>query len=148
MVSDWTDHVWVEAYSEDQNRWLHCDNDVDTPLMYESGWGKKLTYIIGASYEGVVDVTRRYTRKWEEVLGRRTLCTEEWLTSYLSKVNHDLISAQPAASQAVIRARQAKEQQVRGRTRNLRALVLMFCLFLHRQPTPPRSWPRPTRIAS
>ena len=68
---DWTDHVWTEIYSKyrihftdrcshgfhihflrGQKRWLHadsCEDKLDTPHMYESGWGKKLSYIIGFS---------------------------------------------------------------------------------------------------
>lgn len=32
--------------------------------MYEQGWGKKLSYIIGATSDSVSDVTKRYTRKF------------------------------------------------------------------------------------
>jgi hypothetical protein len=32
--------------------------------MYEQGWGKKLNYAIGATYDYVADVTKRYTRKF------------------------------------------------------------------------------------
>lgn len=60
-VVDWTDHVWVEVYSEGQARWLHadsCECALDAPLMYESGWGKALTYVVAFSRDHVVDVTR------------------------------------------------------------------------------------------
>ena len=33
--------MWTEVYSPSLKRWLHCDsceNAMDAPLMYESGW--------------------------------------------------------------------------------------------------------------
>jgi hypothetical protein len=37
--------------------------------------------------EEVVDVTRRYTRKWSEVRTRRNEVTEEWLLLNLERLN-------------------------------------------------------------
>ena len=79
-VVDFTDHVWVEVWAPLSKRWVHvdpCEGAVDTPLLYESGWGKKLSYIFAFAAEGgTVDVIRRYTRKHEEVLARRTQVPE------------------------------------------------------------------------
>jgi len=66
-VHDFTDHVWVEVYSNRQQRWIHadsCEGLIDRPAMYESGWGKKLNYAVAATHDSVADVTKRYTRKF------------------------------------------------------------------------------------
>jgi len=73
MVIDYTDHVWTEVVVGEEC--LHadsCEEALDTPLMYESGWNKKLTYAVAFSPWECLDVTRRYTSRWEtEVLPRR-----------------------------------------------------------------------------
>ncbi|XP_058146745.1 peptide-N(4)-(N-acetyl-beta-glucosaminyl)asparagine amidase isoform X2 [Dasypus novemcinctus] len=89
-VWDYTDHVWTEVYSPSQQRWLHCDacEDVcDKPLLYEVGWGKKLSYVIAFSKDEVVDVTWRYSCKHEEVISRRTEVKEELLRETINSLN-------------------------------------------------------------
>lgn len=88
-VLDWTDHVWTEVYSPSQKRWLHCDpceNICDKPLLYESGWNKKLSYVIAFSADEVQDVTWRYSSKHSELLARRQECRESWLVQVLHKL--------------------------------------------------------------
>ncbi|BBN01309.1 peptide-N4-(N-acetyl-beta-glucosaminyl) asparagine amidase [Marchantia polymorpha subsp. ruderalis] len=80
LVLSFQDHVWTECYVTLFQRWVHldpCEGIMDRPLLYEEGWKKIIDYIIALSYNGVHDVTQRYTRKWPEVLTRRTITTEE-----------------------------------------------------------------------
>ena len=68
---DWTDHVWTEVYCDSLKEWIHCDPceaTRDVPWLYESGWGKKLNYIISISAYEVVDVSRRYTADFTKLL--------------------------------------------------------------------------------
>ncbi|XP_069137511.1 peptide-N(4)-(N-acetyl-beta-glucosaminyl)asparagine amidase-like [Argopecten irradians] len=81
-VLDWTDHVWTEVYSTSQRRWLHCDpceNACDKPLLYECGWGKKLTYVLAFSKDEVQDVSWRYSSNFKEMMSRRQEVRENWL---------------------------------------------------------------------
>ncbi|CAK6435699.1 unnamed protein product [Pipistrellus nathusii] len=89
-VWDYTDHVWTEVYSPSQQRWLHCDScedACDKPLLYEVGWGKKLSYVLAFSKDEVVDVTWRYSCKHEEVISRRTQIKEELLRETINGLN-------------------------------------------------------------
>jgi peptide-N4-(N-acetyl-beta-glucosaminyl)asparagine amidase len=54
--------------------------------MYEAGWGKKLSYVIAFHVSSAMDVTRRYTRKFSEVLSRRLKVDEDWLQSQLGLI--------------------------------------------------------------
>ncbi|XP_033068714.1 peptide-N(4)-(N-acetyl-beta-glucosaminyl)asparagine amidase isoform X4 [Trachypithecus francoisi] len=100
-VWDYTDHVWTEVYSPSQQRWLHCDacEDVcDKPLLYEIGWGKKLSYVIAFSKDEVVDVTWRYSCKHEEVIARRTKVKEALLRETINGLNQQVYLARKEGS--------------------------------------------------
>ncbi|XWS64680.1 hypothetical protein CRYUN_Cryun05aG0023700 [Craigia yunnanensis] len=92
LVLDFTDHVWTECYSEVLGRWMHldpCEAIYDRPLLYEKGWEKKLNYVTAIAKDGVYDVAKRYTRKWHEVLSRRTITTESSLASVLASMTKE-----------------------------------------------------------
>ncbi|GER55406.1 peptide-N(4)-(N-acetyl-beta-glucosaminyl) asparagine amidase [Striga asiatica] len=92
LILDLTDHVWTECFSPYLGRWMHldpCEGIYDNPLLYEKGWGKKLNYVIGIAKDGVYDVTKRYTRKWHEVLSRRVITTEPTLANIISDITKE-----------------------------------------------------------
>eukprot|EP01034_Spumella_vulgaris_P028450 gene28450-35303_t len=73
-VLDFTDHVWVEVWIPSLRRFVHCDpceRALDTPLMYEVGWNKKLSHVLSFSRCGVEDASPRYSRKLDELITRR-----------------------------------------------------------------------------
>jgi peptide-N4-(N-acetyl-beta-glucosaminyl)asparagine amidase len=73
-VRDLTDHVWIEVWLPSLQRFVHadcCEQALDTPLLYELGWGKKLTYIISFSRYGIVEVSAKYSRNLKDVIIRR-----------------------------------------------------------------------------
>ncbi|MFW3145613.1 MAG: Ig-like domain-containing protein [Thermoplasmatota archaeon] len=53
------DHVWNEFWD---GRWVHWDGSKDNPLMYEKGWGKKLSSVWNWRGDGYTwSVTDRYS---------------------------------------------------------------------------------------
>jgi peptide-N4-(N-acetyl-beta-glucosaminyl)asparagine amidase len=87
-ILDFTDHVWIEFFSESEKRWIHldpCENAFDTPMVYEQGWGKKLNYVIAFGDYEVKDVTSKYTLDYKQVLTRRTLGGEYRILHHLNE---------------------------------------------------------------
>lgn len=120
-VLDVTDHVWTEVYSDHFKRWLHCDScedQLDCPLTYEVGWGKKLSYIFSFSHEEVVDTARRYTQNWEDMRLRRQDVSEKWLQTTIDTMNAQMWSMIPRDRVAVLETRREVEtdELKRGRT--------------------------------
>ncbi|VDK41138.1 unnamed protein product, partial [Gongylonema pulchrum] len=90
LVYDVTDHVWCEIWSSDLDRWIHCDpceNVIDTPLLYERGWGKKLSYVVALGLDHITDVTWRYTYDHMETVARRKSCREAVLRDFVKEQN-------------------------------------------------------------
>lgn len=105
IAIDETDHVWVEVYSLVKKKWVHCDPCeavVDSPLIYEHGWKKNLSYIIAYSKDEIQDVTWRYTSNFSKVLKNRMKCPEGQLVDVLCNVRTILLRfATPARRQFV-----------------------------------------------
>lgn len=112
MVLDFTDHVWTEVYSESEGRWIHmdsCEKSLDSPLLYETGWGKKLTYCIALHRYEIQDVTWRYVSSMRDVLFRRDQCRESWFTEFILRVNQHLRQNLPEDQRNHLLERSARE---------------------------------------
>lgn len=114
LVLDFTDHVWTECFSHCLGRWMHldpCEGVYDNPLLYEKGWKKNLTYAIGIGKDGVHDVTKRYTRKWHEVLRRRNITTEPVASAVLSDITKECRKALSSHELSMLEYRDRKEAE-------------------------------------
>ena len=82
------DFVYLQVWSDAEDRWLHVDpgETVDKPLVYEAGWGKKLTYVIAFSKDEVQDVTWRYSKNHQETKSRRLLVRSKWLVGTILNI--------------------------------------------------------------
>lgn len=121
-VLDSTDHVWCEIWVDDnaeeeqgsssarpRGRYVHmdpCENAWDSPLVYEKGWGKKLSYIFGFTSKTVTDVIKKYSRDETGTLPRRTKCSEEYLTNLITKLNKEALAG-VADSEVILYRRKA-----------------------------------------
>jgi peptide-N4-(N-acetyl-beta-glucosaminyl)asparagine amidase len=56
-----------------------------------------------------LDVTKRYTKNWPEVLKRRTRVTEEWLASYISTQEAKLQLTLPEQRKQILYSRRSVE---------------------------------------
>jgi peptide-N4-(N-acetyl-beta-glucosaminyl)asparagine amidase len=90
LINNFEDHVWNEFYNEEEQRWIHldsCEQAYDTPLVYEQGWGRVMTFILGMSDDGLVEVTPRYVKDWKIISERRSEKMEIKLGNILEDVN-------------------------------------------------------------
>lgn len=113
-VHDETDHVWNEVWSHKNSCWMHadsCEASLNEPLLYESGWGKKLTYVVAVGRGSVADVTRRYTLKYDDVLSRRSIADERWLAEQLLRLNANAQSTLPYSEKAAAIARHERDME-------------------------------------
>jgi len=99
-VLDFTDHVWIEVLlkqKDGSSKWIHADPSegvLDAPLMYEKGWGKKLTMIFAFTPWSVEHVTETYTEDYNGTLARRVI-SESRLQMVLREANRRLRSELP-----------------------------------------------------
>ncbi|CAN4108595.1 unnamed protein product [Withania somnifera] len=115
LILDFTDHVWTECFSPSLGRWMHldpCEGIYDNPLLYEKGWKKSLNYVFAIAKDGVHDVTKRYTRKWPEVLSRRNIISEPSLAAVLSDITRALRKTLSAEVISALEERDRTEMDV------------------------------------
>jgi hypothetical protein len=77
--------------------------------MYEAGWGKKLNYIIAFSKDEAIDVTKRYTKNYKDVLTRRNMVPEAWLANTMQTMNNERFNKLSKERQSVLLARRPVE---------------------------------------
>lgn len=99
LIVDLTDHVWVEIKlpKGPNGKWIHADPSegvMDQPLMYEQGWGKKLTMIFALTPYEIQHVTGKYTADYKATVERRGI-DEESLNEAVDEVNYRLKSEVP-----------------------------------------------------
>lgn len=99
MIIDFTDHVWTEVRLPRgaDGEWFHNDPSegvFNKPLMYEKGWGKKLTFIFAFTPHSIEDVSKRYTAKYDEMVTRRGV-DDATLAKEVDLANHRIRFEQP-----------------------------------------------------
>ena len=114
FVSNYEDHVWNEFYNEEEKRWVHvdpCEAAYDTPLVYEQGWGRNMTFVVAASEEEIVDVTPRYVKDWSIIKERRSDIMENNLKALIRNINNNLYMKLSEEEKAKLNERRIKEKE-------------------------------------
>ena len=112
LINNFEDHVWNEFYNEEEQRWVHidsCEEAYDTPLLYEQGWGRVMTFILGMSDDGLVEVTPRYVKDWKIISERRSEKMEIKLSNILDAVNKKMMLGIPPEEKINIENRRKNE---------------------------------------
>ena len=112
LINNFEDHVWNEFYNEEEKRWVHidsCEEAYDTPLVYEQGWGRVMTFILGMSDDGLVEVTPRYVKDWKIINERRSPKMITKLQNILDEVNKKITSGYSKEEMAKIEERRKNE---------------------------------------
>jgi peptide-N4-(N-acetyl-beta-glucosaminyl)asparagine amidase len=112
LINNFEDHVWNEFYNEEEKRWIHidsCEEAYDTPLVYEQGWGRVMTFILGMSDDGLVEVTPRYVKDWKIVNERRSPKMITKLQNILDEVNKKITNGYSNEEMAKIEERRKNE---------------------------------------
>ena len=114
FISNYEDHVWDEFYNEEEKRWIHvdpCEEAYDTPLVYEQGWKRVMTFIVGASDEEIVDVTPRYVKDWCIIKERRSEKMENNLKAIINNMNNLLESKLSSEEKTKLNERRKLENE-------------------------------------
>ncbi|KAJ1349161.1 hypothetical protein KIN20_004625 [Parelaphostrongylus tenuis] len=112
FIYDVTDHVWVELWIAECDSWIHCDpceNAIDRPLLYEKGWGKKLSYVIAFGSDHVCDVTWRYIINPRKTLKLRKNVREAVFSNFLMKLNTRMAAGITSERALELRRRRIRE---------------------------------------
>lgn len=107
------DHVWSEVYSERRRQWIHtdsCEEAWNSPTIYSEGWGKKMSYVVGFSVDGVADVTRRYVRKDQQLLPRN-MVPEEQFKEILGSISSDIRQQLPPQEREKLKKEDEEEER-------------------------------------
>ena len=115
-ILDWTDHVWTEIWSPSQNRWIHCDSceaAFDEPRLYSEGWGKSLSFVVAFSIDGVADVSKRYQKMDDEMVGRRRAIVQddEFVSKAIARCTEVLQTRIDVARREIVRKRNEDERE-------------------------------------
>ena len=79
--------------------------------MYEQGWGRVMTFILGFSSDEVCDVTPRYVKNWDDVKERRSSKNENELSELLEGINISIAINLSEDEVKLLEKRQEKEKK-------------------------------------
>ncbi|KAJ1308018.1 hypothetical protein OPQ81_002089 [Rhizoctonia solani] len=108
------DHVWNGYFSPAAGRWIHndsCEAARDQPLLYDRGWGKRMSYIFAFSVDGASDVSRGYVQNSNEMLQRRHDAPEPALAEELAKITAARRRNRPTADLARLEEEDKTERE-------------------------------------